>query len=72
MKTGERITQGGRTFQVDEWNGKRYYVCDICKRGAFVSLLDAALCCGEPLQRHEPQPYPYRVRFDAALTLSQA
>lgn len=48
MRTGEIIIDGGRRFEIDRWNGRDYYVCDICRRSSFISLADAHGCCGAP------------------------
>jgi ribosomal protein L37E len=48
MRTGEVIIDGGRRFEIDRWNGRDYYVCDICGRNSFISLIDAHTCCGAP------------------------
>ncbi len=49
MRTGESVLTCGRRFAIDRWNGREYYVCDVCGRRAFLSLSDAATCCGASL-----------------------
>lgn len=47
MNTGEVIKRIGRTFEVHESLGKRYFKCDRCEN-QYEGVVQAASCCAEP------------------------